>query len=314
VTHDPRARSGALLLVASSSLFAIMAIMAKVVSRRIPGTEAAFVRFATGVVVTGAMWATGRIDLRPRRWGWLVARGFFGGSAVVLYFGALQRIPVGEATLLNYTQPVFTMLGAWLLLGERPARRALLALPLTLVGVTLIVGLKPADLRVSAGGAGGGAGSNIGPLFGLLSAVLSGVAVTSIRAARRVVPGGTPPETAWSVFFSFTAIGLCVTLPAVLPPFGRWVAPTPREWALLLGVGGTSVVAQLLMSEALQHVRVSAAGIITQLTAVLAIGSGALFLGDRLSPSFLSGALLTLGGVALVVLGSAPRLLGRFRP
>jgi drug/metabolite transporter (DMT)-like permease len=293
------------MLVASSTLFAIMAVMAKLASRHVPAVQAAFVRFATGVVVTGAMWATGRIDLRPRRWGWLVARGFFGGSAVVLYFSALQRIPVGEATLLNYTQPVFTMMGAWLLLGERPPRRALFALPLTLVGVTLIVGLKPADLR--------GHGADAGPLFGLLSAVLSGVAVTSIRAARRVVPGGPPPETAWSVFFSFTALGLLVTLPAVLPPFGGWVAPTPRDWGLLLGVGVTSVLAQLLMSEALQHVRVGAAGIITQLTAVLTIGTGALFLGDKLHPSFLSGALLTLGGVALVVLGSAPRLLGRLR-
>jgi drug/metabolite transporter (DMT)-like permease len=291
--------------VASSTLFAIMAVMAKVVSRHVPGPQAAFVRFATGVVATGAMWATGRIDLRPRRWKWLFARGLFGGTAVVAYFSAMQRISVGEATLLNYTQPVFTMLGAWVLLGERPPRRALFALPLTLVGVTLIVGLRPSDLAAHAGA---------GPLLGLTSAVLSGVAVTSIRAARREMPHGPPPETAWSVFFSFTALGLLVTLPAVLPPFGGWVTPSAGDWALLLGVGVTSVLAQLLMSEALQHLRVGAAGVITQLTAVLAIASGALFLGDRLSPSFLSGALLTLAGVALVVLGSAPRLLGRFRP
>ena len=57
------------------------------------------------------------------------------------------------------------------------------------------------------------------------------------------------------------------------------------DWALLLGVGVTSVLAQLLMTEALQHVRVGAAGVITQLTAVLTIGAGAFFLGDRLSPT-----------------------------
>jgi drug/metabolite transporter (DMT)-like permease len=300
VTPDPRARTAALRLVASSTLFAIMAVLAKIVSRHIPGPQAAFVRFATGVVATLAAWASGRIDLRPRRWGWLFARGLFGGTAVVCYFSAMQRIAVGEATLLNYTQPVFTMLGAWVLLGERPPRRALFALPLTLVGVTLIVGLKPGDLAAQAG---------YGPLLGLSSAVLSGVAVTSIRAARRVMPDGPPPETAWSVFFSFTGIGLLVTLPAVLPPIGHWVTPSAAEWALLLGVGITSVLAQLLMSEALQHLRVGAAGVITQLTAVLTIGAGAYLLGDRLSPGFLSGALLTLGGVALVVLGpSAPRL------
>jgi drug/metabolite transporter (DMT)-like permease len=304
-SSDPEARRAALRLVMSSSLFAIMAVLAKIASRSVPATEAAFVRFATGVVVTGVMWAAGRADLRPRRWGWLFARGFFGGTAVVAYFSAMQRISVGEATLLNYTQPVFTMLGAWALLGERPPRRALFALPLTLVGVSLIVGLRPADLR-----------ADVGPLYGLLSAMLSGVAVTSIRAARRHVPGGPPPETAWSVFFSFTALGLVVTLPAVLPPFGRWVTPpSVGVWALLLGVGISSVLAQLLMTEALVHLRVATAGIITQLTAVFTISAGAAFLGDRLSPTFLTGALLTLAGVAMVVVvGSAPRLLGRRRP
>jgi len=300
---DPKARRAAMGLVVSSTLFSIMAVLAKVASRRIPGTEAAFVRFATGVAVTGALWAAGRAELRPRRWGWLVARGLFGGTAVVAYFSALQRVSVGEATLLNYTQPVFTVLGAWALLGERPPRRTLFALPLTLVGVTFIVGLRPADLRVEAG-----------PLLGLLSAMLSGVAVTSIRAARRHVPDGPPPETAWSVFFSFTALGLVVTLPAVLPPFGRWVAPTAREWGLLLGVGMSSVLAQLFLTHSLQHLRVGIAGIITQLTAVLTIGAGAVFLGDRLSPTFLGGAALTLGGVALVALGSPVRFLGRLRP
>jgi drug/metabolite transporter (DMT)-like permease len=302
---DREARGAALRLVLSSSLFAIMAVLAKLASRSVPATEAAFVRFATGLVVIGVMWAAGRADLRPRRWGWLFARGFFGGTAVVAYFSAMQRISVGEATLLNYTQPVFTMLGAWALLGERPPRRALLALPLTLVGVSLIVGLRPADLR-----------ADVGPVYGLLSAMLSGVAVTSIRAARRHVPGGPPPETAWSVFLSFTGLGLIVTLPAVLPPFGRWVTPPSLGvWALLLGVGISSVLAQLLMTEALLHLRVATAGIITQLTAVLTIGAGAVFLGDRLSPTFLTGALLTLAGVAMVVVvGSAPRLLGWRRP
>jgi S-adenosylmethionine uptake transporter len=291
-------------LVVSSTLFATMALLAKVASRHVPGTQAAAVRFATGVVATVILWSAGRIDIRPRRWRWLIARGVFGGTAVLAYFSSMQRISVGEATLLNYTQPIFTMLGAWVMLRERPPRRALAALPLTVVGIALIVGIRLSDLHAS-----------VGQLLGLLSAVLSGVAVTSIRAARREVADGPPAETTWSVFFSFTALGLLVSLPTVLPPFGRWVQPTPREWAILLGVGVTSVLAQLILSEALRHVRVGTAGIISQLTAVLAIGGGALLLGEPLSPGFLGGAALTLGGVALVVLGvgAPPKFLEKLR-
>jgi drug/metabolite transporter (DMT)-like permease len=301
-TPDPRAPGAALRMLLSAACFAFMAVLTKIASRHIPGPQAAFVRFAIGVVATAVLWGARRIEIRPRRWGWLVARGLFGGTAVVAYFSAMQRISVGEATLLNYTQPVFTMLGAWLLLGERPPRRALLALPLTLTGVALIVGLRVTDLHAS-----------VGQLLGLSSAVLSGVAVTSIRAARRETAGGLPAETAWSVFSSFTALGLVVTLPAVLPPFGHWVRPTSFEWTLLLGLGLASVVAQLLMTEALRHLSVGAAGIISQLAAVFAIGAGTFVLGDKLGPGFLGGAALTLGGVALVVLGASPRFAGRRR-
>jgi drug/metabolite transporter (DMT)-like permease len=296
---DPRARGAAFRLVLSSTCFAFMALLTKIVSRRIPGPQAASVRFATGVVITAVFWAAGRIEIRPRRWRWLLARGLFGGSAVVAYFSAMQRISVGEATLLNYTQPVFTMLGGWLLLQERPPRRALLALPLTLVGVSLIVGIRLGDLHAS-----------VGQVLGLTSAVLSGVAVTSIRAARREVQGGPPAETAWSVFFSFTALGLLVTLPWILPPFGHWVPPTGHEWTLLVSLGLASVLAQLLLTEALRHLTIGAAGIVTQLTAVLAIGAGAVFLGEALSPGFLSGAICTLSGVALVVVAASPRFRG----
>ncbi len=300
--EDARARAAAWRLVLSSTLFGIMALLAKTASRGVPGTEVACVRLAIGVAATGLLWAAGRIVLRPRRWGWLLVRGLFGGAAVIAYFSAMQRIAVGEATLLNYTQPVFTMLAAWLLLGERPPRRALLALPLTLAGVALIVGIHFNDLHAS-----------VGQLLGLSSAVLSGIAVTSIRAARRETVGGPRPESPWTVFLAFSAVGFVLTLPTVLPPFGHWIAPTPREWGLLVAVGVTSLAAQVLMTEAMQHLRVGAAGIITQLTALVAIGGGALVLGEALSPSFLGGAALTLAGVALVVLAGAPRFFSKRR-
>ena len=50
-----------------------------------------------------------RANLRPRRWGWVISRGVFGGIAVLLYFTCIEKIGVGIATLLNYTAPVWSM-------------------------------------------------------------------------------------------------------------------------------------------------------------------------------------------------------------
>jgi drug/metabolite transporter (DMT)-like permease len=294
--HRPTARStrAALTLIVSSAMFATMALAAKVVARRIPGPQVALVRFAAGVLVTAVAWLSRRVVIRPRRWGWLLARGFFGGTAVLAYFACIERVPIGLATLLNQTYPVYTLLFAWALIGERPSRAALVALPLTLGGVALIIGVRAGQLH-AAGGA----------LLGVLSAITSGVAVTAIRAARRERDDGQPSETAWSVFLSFTTLGALVTLPSVLPPFGHWVAPSGREWALLAAVGATSVIAQIILTASLRHVSGATAGIISQLTVLFAVAGGALLFGDPVTVSFAIGGALTLTGVALTVLGAA---------
>jgi drug/metabolite transporter (DMT)-like permease len=295
---EARARRAALQLVGSSVLFAVMAMATKEAARRIPGPQAAMIRFAAGLIAAVVGTLAGHVRIRPQRWGWLLTRGVFGGIAVLTYFMCIQRVPVGVATLLNQTQPIYTMLFAWLLLREHPTRAAVVALPLSTAGVVLIVGVRAAELHAGWGEA-----------LGIISAVTSGVAVTAIRAARRDHGDGRPGDSAWSVFFSFTALGFVVTAPAALPPFGAWLPPTAVEWAWLAVVGVAGVSAQLIMTDALRHIGGATAGIIAQLVVLLTMAGGAIVFGDRITWSLVVGGALTLTGVALVIgsSGSAAR-------
>jgi drug/metabolite transporter (DMT)-like permease len=280
-----------------------MAAGTKLATRRLPGAEVALVRFLTGVVVTAAAVGIGVARIRPSRWGWLVARGFFGGVAVVTYFASIQAVPVGVATLLNQTQPIYTMLFSWALLGERPRRAALGALALALAGVTVIVVARnhasPNHVTFAWRG-------SRGELLGVISAVTSGVAVTSIRAARRDLGDGRASESAWSVFFSFSLIGALVSLPGVLPPLGAWTPPAAADWALLAAVGLVSTAAQVIMSASLRHLTGVQSGIIAQLTVPITVVFGIAFLGETLSAGFLLGAALTVAGVLLTILRASP--------
>jgi drug/metabolite transporter (DMT)-like permease len=279
-----------------------MAVTAKMVAPRIPGPQAALVRFVIGIAATAIAFVGGQAVIRPRRWGWLLARGFFGGIAVLCYFACIQRVPVGVATLLNQTQPIYTLLFAWLLIDERPSRAALAALPLTLAGVALIIGVRVRQLHAATG-----------ELLGVISAITSGIAVTSVRAARRDRGDGQPSETAWSVFFSFTALGALITLPSVTAPLGHWVAPTGREWLLLATMGCTGVGGQVIMTQSLRHVSGATAGIISQMTVLFAVAGGAIALGERIHPTFVIGAAMTLAGVAMTVVSASPRLVSKLR-
>src|SRR5215475_6794944 len=105
-----------MLLLLAAALFAAMAVVAKVAATRLPGPEVALFRFCIGLAACGI--AATRIRMRTNNKLGLVLRGGYGGAAVLLYFLAIEHLPVGMATLLNYTAPVFTALYAATFLGE----------------------------------------------------------------------------------------------------------------------------------------------------------------------------------------------------
>jgi drug/metabolite transporter (DMT)-like permease len=275
-----RAARSALLVAIAAVLFALMAIVAKQAAARLPGPEVACVRFLVGLAMVGVV-ATRR-RLRAHNWRGLFLRGAFGGAAVLCYFLAIEHLPVGFATLLNYTAPVFTALWAAIFLREPIGRAAVGALAVTTAGVALVIVGQRENAPPGTYG--------FGPwqLVGVLSAVLSGAAVATIREVRRT-------DGSWEIFASFCVVGALVT---GVPAAPRWVTPTGAEWGWLAAVGLISVVAQIMMTYALRDVRAALTGIIMQLTPVAAIVLGALLFGERAHGLQIAGAAVTLVGVS----------------
>jgi drug/metabolite transporter (DMT)-like permease len=267
------------MLVVSSLIFGLMAFAAKRATARLPGPEVAFVRFVIGLGAVGVAALTG-VRLRPVNWWGLFLRGLFGGLAVLLYFIAISKLPVGTATLLNYTAPVFTAVFAALFLGERVSLTTGAALLLTFAGVVLV-------LRGHA--APGYIGLGRWEACGMASALLSGAAVTTIRAVRKT-------DGSWEIFAAFCLVGVLATAPMALR---GWVTPTPVDWLLLGAVGATSVLAQVLFIYSLRYVTAATSGVISQLTPVSALLLGVAILGEPLSLVSLLGSGVTLAGVAL---------------
>jgi drug/metabolite transporter (DMT)-like permease len=260
------------LLALSSLLFGSMALMAK--KTALPGSEIAFVRFLVGAASLGLV-ALFR-PLKVSNWRGLFLRGAFGGGAVLAFFTAIQHLPVGLATLLNYTSPIFTVLWAAIFLGERIGPLAVAALGVTTFGVALVV---KGDLAQAA----------LGPwvLVGVASSVLSGAAVATIREVRRT-------DGAWEIFGAFCIVGAIVT---GVPAARVWVHPTLRGWLMMLLVGLLALGGQLLMTWSLRYLKAGIAGILMQLTPVCAFVLGWIFLHERMEGLAAFGAAVTVAGV-----------------
>ena len=117
----------------------------------------------------------------------LVLRGLFGGAAVLCYFLTIEHLPVGIATLLNYTAPVFTAVWAALLLREPLDASAVGALALATCGVVLV------SLGTSRNAP---VGASYWLMVGAISAVLSGAALTGVSWGAWQISRDVLPEDA----------------------------------------------------------------------------------------------------------------------
>lgn len=286
----PERLRGSPLLVVSSFLFALMALCARSVAGQLSVGQVVCVRFGIGLVFLALYYPLTGTRPRMGRPGLWALRGIFGGASVYCYFVAIDRLAVGPATLLNACWPICAALFGIYFLGERVGGYLATGLVATTLGAALVI------WSTVQGGLGLTLG--VGAWAGALSAVLSGAAVVAMRALRH-------DTDASSIFLSFCTFGLLFGLPFALQDW----RPLTWDMALpLLGVGLTSVAAQMIFTYAMAYVTAAAGGITTQLTPAFSWMLGALLLGEPLEPLAMLGALICMGGV-LWGTGLAPRLL-----
>ncbi|MCM5704602.1 EamA family transporter [Larsenimonas salina] len=214
------------------------------------------------------------------------------GVFQALLFVAAYRLPGGLAAIVGALQPLIILGLNSLTLRRLPPRHLLFLAALALIGMTLMIGMTeglPDPLGLAAAFAG-------------TASMATGVWLTR----RWQLPLSTGTLTGWQL----TLGGL------MLLPFAGWAEwpmpwPTPSAWAgyAYLTFGG-ALVAYLLWFRGvhrLPSVAVVALGLLSPITAT-ALGWGVL--GQALSPSALSGMVLTL---FCVVLLQTPGLIGRRR-
>jgi drug/metabolite transporter (DMT)-like permease len=259
-----------------------MAFAAKLASAQLTGPQVACVRFSIGILPCLLIPAARHLAFRFQRADLLLIRGFFGGMTVLLYFAAIAHIDVGVATLLNYTAPLFSGIFSALFIGERITAKVLLPLPIALAGVYLVVHAHahPGDIL----------GFGRWELCAIAGATCSGLAVTTIRAARR-------SENSWSVYMSFNFIGLLVCLPFSFP----WHLPDHSTFTALAATAIFAIGGQLLMTFSLRWVDAMTVGVISQLAVIVSMFLGATLLSERIPPMAAVGAMLTISGVLGVV-------------
>ena len=272
-------------MAAGAFWFSIMSLLVKGAGARLPSMELVLARAVVTLVLSVALLRRARISPWGTRRGRLALRGLFGFTALVCFYYALTHLPIAEATVLQYTNPVFTALLAALLLGERLTWRESGAALVSLAGVVLVA--RPAALF------GGAAPLPTVPvLIALLGAFVSAAAYVTVRSL-----GSS--EHPLVVVFYFPLVSVPLALPAVLP---LWIWPTPLEWLALVGIGVATQIAQVYMTRGLQLEPAGRATAVGYLQVVFAAAWGMLLFHEPLHPLTLFGTVLVVSGTLALAL------------
>jgi drug/metabolite transporter (DMT)-like permease len=270
-------------MVLSAFCFSVMSLLVKELGTRLPSQEVVFVRAVVSLAAASALlWRVRPGDWGTRR-GLLVLRGMMGFAALSCFFYAIIHLPLADATVIQYTNPVWTAwLGAWLL-GEALSAGEVVLSGAGLLGVLLIS--RPSFLF-------GGPG-RLEPLavaVGLAGALCSASAYVSVRRLSRT-------EHPLVIVFYFTLVTVPASIPGLLL---HAVRPTAWELMLLGGVGITAVAGQLFLTRGLQQEAAGRATAIGYVQIVFAALWGMLFFREYLDALSLLGAAMVL--VSVVVL------------
>lgn len=273
--------TGAAWMLVAAAGFAAMGLLVKLLAAEVPTVELVLWRSAVSGVIVLALALRAGATLRPVNVRMHLVRGLVGVGAMICFFMAIARLPLGDAVLVTYASPlVVALLSPWTV-GERPTRLTWAALLVGLTGVALVVGPT-------------GARDPVGVACALAAALFAACAYLSVRVLTRT--DGTLAIVFW---FSVTSTMLASgSLLDGLQPL------RPGAVLDLLGIGVLGVVSQSALTKAYAVAEAARVAVYVYATPVFAYLMSLVVLGEVPPATSVLGAAIVL--VAGAVVARAP--------
>ncbi|HPF06056.1 MAG TPA: EamA family transporter [Spirochaetota bacterium] len=203
------------------------------------------------------------------------------------YFTAIKEISISIGVVLLYTAPAFVIVISRIVFRERITARKIGALILTITGCSLIAGIVPgADLSISIRGLIIGLGSGLGYALYPVFAKPAGARYS--------------PVTITAYTFLFTGIAL-LPFSGIRDSIGIFASPAVILYCSGLGLFPT-VLAYILYTKGLAQVEAGNAAIVSTIEPVVAIISGVILFGERMSLLQGCGAMLIIASLFITSL------------
>ncbi|MGE0610783.1 MAG: DMT family transporter [Hyphomicrobiales bacterium] len=248
------------MLTACATLAAVATMGRYLTSSGLPAVQLVFLRSILIVIMLSPLLLRRGVELvTTDRPGLYLVRVIVTGLAMTTWFASLAYIPVGEVTAISFLAPLFTTVGAALVLGEAVHARRWIATCVGFAGALVIS--RPGISEFS-----------IGTGLAILSAVAMGASYLFIKfLSRRDDPN--------KIVFLSTLLMIPVTL---LPALVVWHWPEPQQWGVIAAVGVATTLGHGALTRAISAADASFATSLDFLRLPFAVAFGYLAFGEMI--------------------------------
>ncbi len=275
---------GAALILSSTVAFCLMSGLVRYASDIDPYKTTLF-RFIVGLGMLGTAALFGKITLKFTNGPLLLLRGLTGGTAILIFFFSVSKLGVGKGTVLIYSFPIFGSIFSSIFLKEKIDAIRFGAILLSFAGIYLLAVDNGQDTSLVGG---------LGPyeLLAIFGAMLGGLALVAVKKLHDT-------DSSYAIYFSQCVIGLwVVVIPANIVPCSIGIS----GGLLLVSIGVTSTVGQLLSTEGIRYVSVATGSLLGMLVPVLNYFLGVIAFNEVMSWRSVVGSAAVLGACVVVLL------------
>jgi drug/metabolite transporter (DMT)-like permease len=291
-TDDVRAR---LLLIVLCLIWGVTWPVMKIALNEIPPLSMRAATAGIGALTMLAICLVGRRSLRvpnARAWAHVVMAAFLNVISFSLLSAFAQiATTTSRVAILTYTMPIWAVLLAWLVLGERPNRVQAIAVVLGAVGLAILI----APLATT--------GVPLGAALAVAAGMTWAAGTVYVKWAR--IEADPLGVTSWQLTIAFFAIATCMLAFEGGPQFGAAHADGLLAVAFS-GMFGTAI-AYAMWFDIVPRVPAATSSLGVLGAPVIGVIATVLIIGDRPTAADIVGFALIFAASAAVVFGPSSR-------
>jgi drug/metabolite transporter (DMT)-like permease len=284
MSRSENTTKGAALMALASGFFCMTGCLVKYGSY-IGVYRIAFFRFVIGFGLIAIAVMSGRVTLVFNSKKLLFLRGLAGGIAILIGFVSITKLGLGKGMVLICSYPIFASVFSAVFLKERLRLFDIGAILTAIAGIYFIAYEEQQGFSLLVFGKY--------ELLAVLGAVIAGIAVSLIRKLHDT-------DSSSAIYFSQCVVGMWLVLG---PSFSNEGSVGLKGVFILLGMGATVTVGQLLMTEGFKYVPVKTGSLLLMIEPVLCYIAGVAIFSESVTMFRVFGSVLVIGSCVVVLAG-----------